>query len=351
MLTPEEFDRYSQQIKLSEIGLEGQLKLKNARVLCIGAGGLASTLLMYLATAGVGEIGIIDEDIIELSNLQRQVLFRTPDISSSKAFTASQQLKLLNPNININVYDEKLNVNNVEKYFNLYDIIADCADNSRTTFLINDFCYYLKKPFVYASIGKYQGQCSFFTGQDNACFRCLFSPESFNTATNCELGGVLGVVPGLLGMIQANEIIKYILNIGGLLMNSLLVVDLLKNEFKQFSFEKNPTCIRCQTENIPDNIYNHVDVNAISATEMKTFLNLPDTYLIDVRTREEHEHFNIGGISIPLAELPNQMMAFEKNKTFIVYCQSGIRSIKAIELLLKNQFQSVKYLKNGLSGC
>lgn len=245
-ITPDEIERYAQQIKLENIGLSGQTKLKRAKVLCIGAGGLGSSLLLYLAAAGIGKIGIVDHDIVELSNLQRQILYRTSTINQYKAAYAKQQLLDINPNIDCEAYIEKLNIENAHEIINQYDIIADCTDNFATRYLIHDICFKLNKPYVFASIDKYQGQCAVFFGVHHACLRCIFpTAPRLDVFANCNNTGVLGTLPGILGTIQATEILKWVLNIGELLTDSLLVIDMLTLSFKKYNIKRNEDCKLC----------------------------------------------------------------------------------------------------------
>lgn len=254
-LTGEERLRYAQQLNLSEIGTAGQQKLKSARVLCVGAGGLGSPLLLYLAAAGVGTIGIIDADHIELSNLHRQVLYQTADIGMSKAVLAQQQLLALNPQLSIHAYAESLSVSNAHTLIQAYDIVADCTDNFSTRYVINDICYSLNMPWVFASVAQFSGQCSVFLGASSACFRCLFPTiPAHNPFSNCNADGVIGVIPGLLGMIQATEILKWILKIGKLLVNRLLVIDSLNMDFQHYDLVKNPSCRLCMLRESIENL-------------------------------------------------------------------------------------------------
>lgn len=355
-ITPDEIKRYSQQLKLNEIGLAGQLKLKNAKVLCIGAGGLGSSLSFYLAAAGVGTIGIVDDDIVELSNLQRQILYQDSAIGNKKVIFAKQQLLALNPHITINIYPERFNVENAKKLISQYDIVADCSDNFATRYLTNDACFYLNKPYVFASVSQYQGQCALFFGEKSACFRCLFpSIPADNPFANCNEGGVLGVLPGLLGIIQATEIIKWILDIGKVLINQLFMIDLLTMDVKKIHLEKNPECRLCIARDSLELLIQHekcdnFDKYAISFKELQFKLNnKEDILLVDVRSQEEHKHSNLGGISIPLPELFHRLSELNLEKLIIVYCQSGPRSIRAAHLLIENNFRSVRFLRGGVT--
>lgn len=242
-LTEHEKTRFKHHLKISEIGENGQVKLKNSRVLCIGAGGLGSPLLLYLAASGIGTIGIADDDIVQLDNLHRQVLYNHKHINHKKIDIAQDHLQLLNENINIIKYPMKICSNNAADLFNQYDIIADCSDNFITRYLVSEVCFKLNKPYVYASVLKFKGQCSTFLGNDTPCFRCLYPNREQVISLN--ENGVLGMLPGILGTIQATEIIKWILEFGELLTGRLLTVDVLKMQFREFGYSKNPECRVC----------------------------------------------------------------------------------------------------------
>ena len=358
-LSPDELIRYSQQIKLAEIGLSGQEKLKNARVLCVGLGGLGSPLVLYLAAAGVGTLGMVDDDIVELSNLQRQILYRLPQVTQQKAVAAKEQLLALNPTIQVNSYSEKLTENNAEELISQYDIIADGSDNFYTRYLIHDVCFKLEKPYVYASACQFQGHCSIFYGNNGPCFRCLFpNPPSSHNSPNCDAGGVLGVLPGMLGIIQATEIIKWILKIGNSLEKRLLIIDLLTMGFKEIRLSQNPDCPLCvhhqplNTLINPKNCQQDIDLNNHSITReqlSKLLEQNSNTTLIDVRTAPEHQDYNIGGILIPLKELPYRLKELDANTPIILYCHSGKRSVLALQILLEAGFSSVQFLINGIT--
>lgn len=352
--------QYSQQIKLDEIGLAGQEKLKNARVLCIGLGGLGSPLLLYLAAAGVGTLGIVDDDIIELSNLPRQILYYQSHVNQKKAIAAKEQLQKINPFIQIISSTDRLTEDNAAELISQYDIIADGTDNFYTRYLIHSICFKLEKPYVYASAAQLQGYCSIFHGKQSPCFHCLFPVSSSRiNVSNCEISGVVGPLPGILGIIQATEIIKWILQIGNPLKNRLLIVDLLKMTFKEILLSKNPDCEFCvHNQSIkelicPANCQLPIDSNNLSITKEELhqlFLKNKDITLIDVRTVKEHETQNIGGTVLPLEELSHRLKELNPDHLIILYCQSGKRSQIALNILLKAGFTSVKYVANGLSG-
>lgn len=357
-LSADEILRYAQQIKLSEIGLEGQKKLKQARVLCIGLGGLGSPLLLYLAAAGVGKLGIVDVDHVELTNLHRQILYRSQDLNQSKAILAKQQLLALNPSIEVQAYPEKLTQNNVNEFLSQYDIIADGSDNFATRYLIHDNCFRFNKPYVTASAGQFKGYCSIFHANadaENPCLRCLFPNPTPDINVNCATEGVIGVLPGLLGILQATEIIKWILKLGSSLVRRLLTVDLLAMTFKEIHLHKNPDCQLCVyrefvEEPMAEKICSEtssLEDYAISNQQLIRLLQENTTSLIDVRSAVEHKDKNIGGQLIPLIELPDRLNELNVNDTIIIYCHSGKRSLAAVKLLLAAGFSSVKYLKNG----
>lgn len=353
-LTPDEINRYTQQLKLDHIGLEGQLKLKNARILCIGAGGLGSSVLLHLAAAGVGTIGIVDNDIIELSNLQRQILYKNSQVGYNKAIIAKQQLSALNPHIVIYAYTERFNIHNANELINQYDIVADCSDNFATRYLINDVCYYLNKPYVFAGVSQFEGQCSLFLGKKNHCLRCLYPLKPIaDIAPDCREGGVIGVLPGLFGVIQATEIIKWILKLGNALAGHLLIIDILKMQFRTLQIVQNPECSLCVLQQFSELIFQPKVCNrqnAISVKELQQRLkDGEDILLLDVRSIEEHEAYNLGGMLIPLSELSDRLTELNPNKLIIVYCQSGKRSIHAVNSLVEANFNHVSYLQGGIS--
>lgn len=350
----EDLLRYSQQIKLPGIGISGQKKLKEARVLCVGLGGLGSPLLLYLAAAGVGTIGIIDDDVVEISNLHRQIVYRSSQLGEQKAHAAKEQLLALNPTIQVDVYAERLTNKNAAKLISQYDIIADGSDNFDSHFLIHDYCFQLNKTYVYASASQFAGYCAIFDSQQGPCLRCLFPEISSSDCQNCSDGGVLGVLPGLLGVIQATEIIKWILKLGDSLEKQLLIVDLLTMSFKKIKLSQNPDCKLCIHHQLPAMFsaeHRVLDLKkyAIAPMQLETYLQAENITLVDVRSAQEHAEYNIGGKLIPLAELTQRLHELETNHTIILYCYSGKRSIEALNVLLDAGFASVKYLLHGIS--
>jgi len=342
MLTPDDYARYQQHIKLSEIGTTGQLKLKKARILCVGAGGLASPLLLYLAAAGVGTLGIVDDDVIETSNLQRQVLYRSEDIGKKKVFTAQSHLSALNPNITIIAHEEHFQADNAERLIEQYDVIADCTDNFTVRYHINNACFKLDKTFIFASIHQFAGQCAVFHPRRGPCFQCLFPLSPLIPLPSCDVGGVLGVLPGIMGALQATEILKYLLNLGGELTGRLISFDALQLHFKTIALQQDPQCPCCVLHLSPEE-------NSLSVTALQNKLDNHETFtLIDVRTKEERERYHMGGQWIPLAELSQHVMSFDKQIEIIIYCQSGQRSLRAVQLFQQHNFSNVKSLAGGL---
>jgi sulfur-carrier protein adenylyltransferase/sulfurtransferase len=366
-LTKSELERYSRQIVLGEVGIEGQKKLKAASVLIVGAGGLGSPLALYLAAAGVGIIGIIDFDAVSYSNLQRQVLFTGEDVGLPKAKIAKEKLYAINPSVNVIAYDEKLSSANALEIIRQYDIVADGSDNFAAKYLVNDACVMLGKPFVYGSILRFEGQVSFFDAKTGPCYRCLFpEPPGAGEMPSCAEAGVIGVLPGIVGSIQANEVIKFILGIGKLLNGRLLRLDALNMQFSELEFTKDCNCAVCSerpdiTELIDyeefcetkptENKLNHNEWE-ITAEELKEKMDSGAEYvLIDVREPYESEICSIGGELIPINSLPYKLEEIPggKDAELIVYCRTGHRSQYAVEFLRdKAGFKKVKNLIGGI---
>lgn len=355
-LTADELSRYIRQLSLNEIGLPGQTKLKNSKVLCVGAGGLGSSSLIYLAGAGIGTLGIIDDDNVELSNLHRQLIYSTSQINLAKTEAAKERINAINPNINIITYNAALSLQNALDIIKKYDIVLDGTDNFTAKYLINDACLILKKPNIFASIYQFQGQLSVFT-REGPCYRCLYPHYPEGYIPNCEQAGVLGALPGLLGTIQAIEAIKLILGIGKPLIGKVLTIDALSMQFLQLSLKQSSTCemhhssiekIPLKQENIQYDPSNK-NVSAISATDLMVLLKKNDKtlQLLDVRQAHEHQASNIGGLVIPLNELQSRHNELDPTQKTVIYCHTGPRSRKAASILLKLGFASVLYLKGG----
>ena len=358
MLTESEKYRYNRHIKLNEVGEQGQLKLKRAKVLVVGAGGLGCPALQYLAAAGVGTIGIIDFDKIELSNLQRQVLFTTNDIGKNKAQVASEKLIELNPLLNVIVYPERLTTKNAIELFRQFDIVIDGSDNFSTRYLVNDAAIITHTPLVYGAVYKFEGQVSVFNYQNGPSYRCLYpEPPALGSVPNCSDVGVLGVLPGLIGVHQANETIKIILGIGKTLSGQLLIINALTNESLKLSIQKNQVeydkVLRSESEfeSIDYDVFcgiQQID-NEIDSFELKQMLTQQRISIIDVREPHELPKFEeLNAINIPLGRISEEEIALPINNQIVVYCQHGIRSKTAIDILKTRGFKNLTNLKGGI---
>ena len=340
-------NRYNRQIILPEIGEEGQRKLAKSKVLVIGAGGLGAAILPYLASAGVGEIGIIDHDIIEISNLHRQVIYKTSAVGKSKAEQAKIMISELNPDIKVIAFTEKLSGKNAIALFEKYDIIVDATDSISIKYLINDACLLTNKPMVCGSIFRFQGQVSVFNYQNGPNYRFLYPDENSN-ALNCENAGVIGVTVGIIGMLQANEVLKIILGIGEILNGKILVYNVLNSEQQKYDFEKNSN-LQITNEDF-ERKYNS-DENQVQEINFDSVLDEienDEVIFLDVRNMDESPKISLKNqIQIPLMHLENEIKKLNKNQTIYVFCQSGIRSKIATELLQKHQFKNIKSISGG----
>lgn len=353
ILSPQEMIRYDRQIKLSEIGVAGQEKLKNAHVLCVGAGGLGAPCLLYLTAAGVGTLGICDNDVVAESNLPRQVLYQTAHLGMKKVDAAKLQLAAQNPFIQIEIFPARLTKNNVITCIQDFDLIIDCTDNFATKYILHDACFQLEKPLISASILGFQGQCLMFHGNAFPCFRCLFpTPPKPGETGDCEAHGVLGILPGFLGVLQATEALKYLLGLPTTLLGKVLSYHALTLESKIYALNKDPQCV-CNSEGIlhlEENLMSLENPYIISPAALKILINeKADIQLIDVRTQEKHDAFNIGGHHIPAEELPDRLHELDPQKRTITYCTSGGRSMRALEYLLAVGFTSVQSLDGGMT--
>lgn len=345
-LTPSEKQQYSRHLILDEIGLKGQLKIKQAKVLMVGAGGLGCPVLQYLTGAGIGRIGVIDNDVVDQSNLQRQILYTHQDINKNKALSATNRLQQLNPHITFDVYQTKLTRDNALDLFNSYDIIVDGTDNFATRYLINDAAALAKKPVVFGSIYKFEGQVSVFNYKNGPTYRCLFpTPPKENEMPNCSEAGVLGVLPGIIGVLQANEVLKMVCGIGEVLSGSLLTYSMLTMNQNILNFRKNPTH---NITSLATNYEISCDITTTSdGITLEELHNQAERYsLLDVREYKEREVHHIGGQHIPLGELEHRVSEVIQDKGLVVYCKSGVRSKKAIQILKEKGFTTkLLYLK------
>jgi molybdopterin/thiamine biosynthesis adenylyltransferase/rhodanese-related sulfurtransferase len=344
--------RYTRQIALPEIGELGQQKLQNARVLVIGAGGLGCPVLQNLAAAGVGCIGIVDGDIVEETNLHRQLLYTLKDCGKSKAITAANVIKELNPNVEVKVFPEFFNTQNAFEIVSDYQVIVDCTDTISVRYLINDVSLVKKVPVVYASIYKFEGQVSVFNYINGPSYRCLFpQKEGLNAIPNCVTSGVLGVLPNTLGALQATEVLKIILEIGSVLSGKLLLYDALQYQTQIIDFSKNPREIENGLKN--GFLIRNQDSDKVGATlTQETFLEKcrqDHCVVIDIREAYEEPKFNeLNAVNVPLVELENYCGTLDKSQEIVLFCQSGQRSELALDYLKKEGFTKLSHLEKGI---
>ena len=367
-LSNEEVARYSRHLIMPEVGMEGQLKLKAARALCIGAGGLGSPVALYLAAAGVGTLGIVDFDEVDYSNLQRQIIHGTPDVGRSKLDSAKSRLNALNPEVEVVTHEMALSAQNALGLFADYDLVIDGTDNFPTRYLVNDACVISGKPNIYGSIFRFEGQASVFAATDGPCYRCLYpQPPPPGLVPSCAEGGVLGILPGVIGTLQATEAIKVILGVGEPLIGRFLIFDALKMRFRELKLRQDPDCPVCGehptvTELIDYEQFCGVTPAAQAAAttseaedeatveELKTRLDRQESFLLlDVREPQEFEICRIpGSVLIPLGDLPSRLSELEGRDDMIVHCKSGVRSGKAVRLLREAGYSAARNLKGGM---
>lgn len=367
-LSKDEILRYSRHLIMPEVGMDGQQKIKSARVLCIGAGGLGSPLALYLAAAGVGTLGLVDFDVVDFTNLQRQIIHRTEDVGRPKLQSAVEKINAINPFVNVKPFETLLNSQNALDIFAEFDIIADGTDNFPTRYLVNDACVLSGKPNVYASIFRFEGQASVFATEQGPCYRCLYpEPPPPGLVPSCAEGGVLGVLPGMLGIIQATEVIKLILGKGDSLIGRLLLVDALGMRFRELKLRKNPDCPACGTHRtvtelidynqfcgIPAHGGQQAPVNSgipeIAPEELKQKLDCgEDVFVLDVREPHEYQICNIGGYLIPLNDLPKRVNELDSSREIVAHCKMGGRSAKAVDFLRQAGFTKVRNLTGGIA--
>jgi sulfur-carrier protein adenylyltransferase/sulfurtransferase len=364
-LSKEEVMRYSRHLIMPEVGMEGQLKLKQAKVLCIGTGGLGAPLGLYLAAAGVGRIGLVDFDVVDSTNLQRQVLFGTSDVGRPKIEAAADRLRNLNPDIQIDTFETHLSSENALDILKDYDIVVDGTDNFPTRYLVNDACVILGMPNVYGSIFRFEGQITIFGYPAGPCYRCLYpEPPPPGLVPSCAEGGVLGVLPGIVGTIQAAETLKLIIGKGDPLVGRLLLFDALAMKFRELKLRKNPECPVCGTHPTVTKLIDYAEFCGIRGEEAPvTATNLPeitprelktrldrgdDLFILDVREPHEYQICNLNGHLIPLAELSRRVNELDSSREIVAHCRSGKRSADAVEFLRNAGFRKIWNLKGGI---
>jgi molybdopterin/thiamine biosynthesis adenylyltransferase/rhodanese-related sulfurtransferase len=364
-LAPQEVARYSRHLIMPEVGMDGQKRLRAAGVLLIGAGGLGSPLGLYLAAAGIGRIGLVDFDVVDFSNLQRQILHGTPDVGRPKLHSARDRLQAINPDVRLDLYETRLTSANALDIVKPYDVVIDGTDNFATRYLVNDACVLLKKPNVYGSIFRFDGQASVFHPPAGPCYRCLYpEPPPPGEVPSCAEGGVLGILPGLVGCIQATEAVKLILGQGQPLIGRLLLYDALSMSFQEFKVRRNPRCPLCGDQPTITALIDYdqfcgvrgqepAPVAAegdITVEELHQRLERGETpFILDVRNPEEYQICRLPGSQlVPLPELGQRLGELDRGREMVVHCKSGMRSAKAIGVLRQHGFTKLRNLKGGI---
>ena len=365
MLTHEEIKRYSRHLIMPEVGIQGQMRIKQASVLCVGTGGLGSPLALYLAAAGVGRIGLVDFDVVDFTNLQRQVLYTTDDVGKPKLQQAKARLQAINPHIAIETHDARLSSENAMAILKDYDVVADGTDNFPTRYLVNDACVLLGKPNVYGSIFRFEGQASVFDATRGPCYRCLYpEPPPPGLVPSCAEGGVLGILPGIIGVIQATETVKLILGAGEPLIGRLLLFNALTMKFRELKLRKSPTCPICGptptiTSLIDYNEFCGIRPQAehpagaseweITPEELKQKLTNGGVKLVDVREPHEYEICHLPNAKlVPLSEILSRVAELDSSDELVLYCHHGMRSRDALEFLKGAGFRKLKSLRGGI---
>ena len=363
-LSNEEVLRYSRHLIMPEVGMEGQLKLKAAKVLCIGAGGLGSPLAMYLAAAGVGTLGIVDFDVVDFTNLQRQIIHSTDDVGRKKLDSAAESIRAINPFVEVRKFETRLTSENALSIFRDFDVVVDGTDNFPTRYLVNDGCVLSGKPNVYGSIFRFEGQASVLATKDGPCYRCWYpEPPPPGLVPSCAEGGVLGILPGLVGVIQATETVKLILGKGEPLIGRVLLVDALGMKFRELKLRKNPDCPVCGTHPTITKLIDYQEFCGIRGEEAPVTTRVPeiqseelkqrldageDIFILDVREPHEFQICNLNGYLIPLGDLPKRVNELDSSREIVAHCRSGMRSAKAVAFLRQAGFQKVKNLAGGV---
>jgi len=365
-LTTDEIRRYSRHLIIPDVAMDGQKRLKNAKVLCVGAGGLGSPALMYLAAAGVGTLGIIDFDVVDESNLQRQVIHGQSDVGRPKAESARDSVREINPLVNVVLHTERLDSSNAMRIFEPYDLIVDGTDNFATRYLVNDACVLAGKPYVWGSIYRFDGQASVFWAEHGPCYRCLYpEPPPPGMVPSCAEGGVLGVLCASIGSIQVTEAIKVLTGIGDPLVGRLMIYDALEMTYRAVKVRKDPECPLCGKDPtitelidyeafcgaVSDEAVSAAAGSTITATELKTMQDRGDDFLlVDVREPAEWEIVRIpGAVLIPKGDLPSRLSELPQNKPVVMYCKTGVRSAETLALLKNAGFKDALHVQGGVS--
>ena len=367
-LSNDEIRRYSRHLILPEVGMAGQKKICSTSVLCIGAGGLGSPIAMYLAAAGVGKLGLVDFDTVDFSNLQRQIIHGTEDVGRPKSESAQATIKRINPGVDVVLHNVRLSSENAMEILGQYDIVVDGTDNFPTRYLTNDACVLLKKPNIYGSIFRFEGQASVFAPSlGGPCYRCLYpEPPPPGMVPSCAEGGVLGVLPGIIGCIQATEILKMALGKGSSLVGRLLLFNALDMKFREVKLRRDPQCPLCGDKPTITGLIDYeqfcgipaepaaagVNPDEVSVQEMKAALTNAKLGIkvIDVREPDEYQIAHIDGVPlVPLSALPQKFTDLDPNQSYYIHCKSGIRSLKALQFLREQGFKYLKSVKGGIS--
>lgn len=367
-LNNDEIRRYSRHLILPEVGLSGQKKIRGTSVLCIGAGGLGSPIAMYLAAAGIGKLGILDFDVVDFSNLQRQIIHGTGDVNRPKTESAKETIASINPNVEVVVHNTRISSENALELIHPYDIVVDGTDNFPTRYLTNDACVLLKKPNVYGSIFRFEGQASVFAPHlGGPCYRCLYpEPPPPGMVPSCAEGGVLGVLPGIVGTIQATEILKLAIGRGSSLVGRLLLFNALDMKFRELKLRRDPKCPICGDHPtitklidyeqfcgiIPEPANPAMNPDEVTVQEMKRALDNPQLgiQVLDVRETDEQQIAQVAGVPLlPLSQLPQRFTELDPNRQYYLHCKSGIRSLRALQFLREQGFKYLKSVKGGIT--
>jgi len=367
-LNNDEIRRYSRHLILPEVGLAGQKKIKGTSVLCIGGGGLGSPIAMYLAAAGIGKLGLVDFDTVDYSNLQRQILHTDADVGRLKTESAKETIRGINPNVEVVLHNTRITSENAFDLIRPYDIVVDGTDNFPTRYLTNDACVLLKKPNVYGSIFRFEGQASVFAPHlGGPCYRCLYpEPPPPGMVPSCAEGGVLGVLPGIIGCLQATEILKLAIGRGSSLVGRLLLFNALETKFRELKLRRDPQCPVCGEHPtikelidyeqfcgiVPEPASSQANPDEVTVQEMKKALDDPKLGIkvVDVREPDEYEIAKVQGVPLlPLSELPNRFTELDPNQQYYLHCKAGVRSLKALNFLKQQGFKYIKSVKGGIS--